>query len=100
MGQCCSFENRLLYRTLAHDLCFWSRRAGEPGVSLAIERGGNGDRGGGRLGFWGAKEKKKGGAADADGRTGSPSSAPLSFSSQMTDRKTNSPSTFQDRSLK
>ena len=65
MGQCCSFENRLLYRTLAHDLCFWSRRAGEPGVSLAIERGGNGDRGGGRLGFWGAKEKKKGGGRGA-----------------------------------
>ena len=39
---------------------------------------------------FGAQRRRKR-AADA---------APLSFSSQMTDRKTNSPSTFQDRSLK
>ena len=47
---------------------FWSRRAGEPGVSLAIERGGNGEEG---WDFGGAKEKKKGGGPGGGRRVGS-----------------------------
>ena len=63
-----SFVKHSLFRTFVLNQRFWSRRAGEPGVSLAIERGGNGENEGrkeGRLGFWGAKEKKKGGGRGA-----------------------------------
>ena len=49
---------------------FWSRRAGEPGVSLAIERGGNGEEG---WDFGGAKEKKKGGGRRTQSRLLCPS---------------------------